>query len=317
MYTKKISRVCIVNNAYVLFQYFLLSSLEEIGHTFFFFAEDINDNIADRFEHARLCLPSSKIKVFFFLIWLKITSDVKWPFLKECEFWGQDNILITSPLLKNRKIILPEDGLLNYNFVPIKRKFKWIRRLLFGNLLSECGLGYSRNVDTMYLTGIKKIPQGLEEKVHIVDYSSIWKSSSPEKQKFIMEVFGISEDIFDIFGNNSKVLFTQPLSEDNILSEDEKIEIYKKIVENVGSDLIIKTHPREVTNYRQIFPENIVYDKPVPLELISLVGIQFAEVYTLFSTAVLNLPNNTKVNWLGCYGCSKLKNKYGTSIDMP
>lgn len=314
---KQYSRVCIANNAHVLFQYFLLSSLNEINNTYFFFTEDIKEDVASRFEHTRLCLPSGKVRQFFYIVWLKFFSDYRWPFLKSCEFWGQDNLLITSPLIKNRKIILPEDGLLNYTYRPRKRHFKRLRRFLFGNLQSECSLGYSRNVEHMYLTGAKEIPEGLKQKAQIVDYSHIWKTSSIEKKNYISKVFGMSSDVAEVFKGNPRVLFTQPLSEDKILSEDEKINIYKKLVDSVGNELIIKTHPREITNYREIFPRNVVFDKPIPLELLSLVGIRFSEVYTLFSSSVLNLPTCTKVHWLGCYGSESLKERYGDSINYP
>lgn len=312
---KKYSRVCIVNNAYALFQYFLLSKVEEINDTFFFFTEDIREEVASRFDHVRLCLPHGKLRQFFFLVWLKISADQRWPFLKTGELWGQDNLLVTSPLIKNRKIILLEDGLLNYTFKPTSKHFKSFRRLLFGNLSSESPLGYSKNVDIMYLTGAKEIPKALKQKVRIVNYVNNWTSSSEEKKQYIAKVFGITKEVIQIFEGRPKVLFTQPLSEDKLITLNEKISIYKEIIDSVGDDLIIKTHPREVTDYRVLFPNNIVFDKPVPLELLSLVGIQFGEVYTLFSSSVLNLPDNTKIHWLGSYGSdtlkSILKGKYG------
>lgn len=308
-------RVCIVNNAYVLFQFFLMSSLEEINSTFFFFTEDIKEEIAQRFNNKRLCLPKGKLRQFFFLVWLNVSADYRWPFLKTCEFWGQDNLLVTSPLLKNRKIIILEDGLLNYTFIPNNKNFKCLRKLLFGSLSSENPLGYSRNVECMFLTGVKEIPKVLSPKVHVVDYVKIWMSSSDEKKQYIAKVFGITKEVIEVFTGSPKVLFTQPLSEDKLITVDEKISIYKRIVDSVGDDLIIKTHPREVTNYKALFPNNIVFDKPVPLELLSLVGIHFGEVFTLFSSSVLNLPEETIVHWLGSYGNETLetilKARYG------
>lgn len=314
---KEYRRVCIVNNAYVLFQYFLLSSLDEIRDTYFFFTEDIKEEVAEHFDHARLCLPKGKLRQFLFLIWLNISADYRWSLLKTCEIWGQDNLLVTSPLIKNRKIILLEDGWLNYTFRPYRKNFKNLRKLLFGNLSSEFPLGYSNNVELMYLTGVKKIPVAIMNKVMVVNYSEIWNSSTVEKKQFIEKIFGITKEVIEVFNGTPRVLFTQPLSEDRILSEDEKISIYKKIVDSVGEELIIKTHPREVTDYAALFPNNKVFNKPVPLELLSLIGINFSEVYTLFSSSVLSLPKDTNIHWLGCYGSENLRAKYGNAIDSP
>lgn len=313
---KDYTRVCIVNNAYVLFQYFLLSSLEDIDKTYFFFTEDIDESVAKRFHHTRLCLPNGKIRKFLFLIWLNFFSDFKWPFLKTCEYWGQDNLLITSPLIKNRKIIIPEDGLLNYTFKPVKRNFKWIRRVLFGNLLAENPLGYSKNVDTIYLTGVKAIPNAIKNKVKIIDFSNFWNESTNQKKEFICDIFSFHQSEIDFFANKENVLFTQPLSEDGIMPETEKILIYRYILSQIPGRVVIKSHPREKTLYKEVFPECDVFSSPIPLELLSLVGVKFKSVYTLFSSAVFNLPYKTDIHWFGSCGNKYLKDRYGDTLDI-
>lgn len=312
---KEYPRVCIVNNAYVLLQYFLLSSIDDIKNTYYFFAKNLSESIAQRFDHTRLCSPDSKIQKFFFLLKLKIISNVKWPFLKTAEIWGQDNLLITSPIIKDRKIILLEDGLLNYTFIPCKRHFKCLRRLLFGNLSSECGLGYSNNVDTIYLTGIKPIPSALKKKVNIINFGDIWEKTPKNKRDYICDIFSIKQSDFDFFRGKNNVLFTQPLSEDGIMPESEKISLYKKIVESIDGDVVIKSHPREQTSYEDLFPECYVFSTPIPLELLSLVGIKFKSVYTLFSSAALNIPYDVDIHWLGSMNNKYLIKKYGDTLD--
>ena len=314
---KEFKRVCIVSNAYVLFQYFMLSSLDEIDSTFFVFTKEIPNRIAERFSHVRLCLPSKRKFInALYLIYLNIVSDFRWPFFKKCQFWGQDNLLITSPLIKNRQIILPEDGLLNYNFKPVRHKFKLMRRFLFGNLLSENGLGYSSNVSKLYLTGAKDVPKDLAEKVKIVNYAKIWNSLNSERKKFICDVFGLKQTIIDYFSDKRNVLFTQPLSEDGLVSEEEKIEIYRRVLSGIPTPVLIKCHPRETTNYKKYFPKNEIFTEPIPLELLSLVGVKFENVYTLFSTSVLNLPYSTNIHWYGTYNSKKLMDIYGKQLDQ-
>lgn len=313
---REYKRVCIVNNAYVLFQYFLLSSREEITSTYFIFTEDISEIIASKFDHSRLCLPTRSWMIPFYLLYLKLASDIKWPFFRTCEFWGQDNLLITSPLLKDRQIILPEDGLLNYTFKPARRKFRLLRKLLFGNLLSENPLGYSKNVSKIYLTGIKPIPEAIKDKVEIVRFGEIWKHLEADYKEYICSVFNICTSDIEFFVGKDNILFTQPLSEDAILPEDEKVRIYKKIIDEIPGKVVIKTHPREKTNYYVLFPECDVFSAPIPLELLSLVGVQFNNVYTLFSSAVFNLPYKANIHWLGSYDNKYLKEKYGDTLDI-
>lgn len=312
---KEYKRVCIVNNAYVLFQYFLLSSRDEIAYTYFIFTEDISENIALKFDHSRLCLPAKRWMIPFYLLYLKLVSDIKWPFFKTCEFWGQDNLLVTSPLIKNRQIILPEDGLLNYTFKPVKHKFRLLRKLLFGNLLSENGLGYSKNVSKMYLTGIKPIPEALRDKVEIIQFGAIWSRLDTNYKNYICSVFNIKTSDIEFFEGKDNILFTQPLSEDAIMPEEEKVKIYKKVISEIPGKVVIKTHPREKTDYVTLFPECDVFSAPIPLELLSLVGVQFKNVYTLFSSAVLNLPYNANIHWLGSCNNPYLKERYGDSLD--
>ncbi|MEG2256476.1 MAG: glycosyltransferase family 52, partial [Cetobacterium sp.] len=96
------------------------------------------------------------------------------------------------------------------------------------------------------------------------------------------------------------ILFTQPLSEDNIITEEEKIEIYLKIIKKYPKDrLIIKTHPREKTNYKNIFKEYLVLDNPFPFEILNILDVKFNKAITLFSTAALGLGKEVEVDFYG------------------
>lgn len=63
--------------------------------------------------------------------------------------------------------------------------------------------------------------------------------------------------------------------------------MYRHVVEkHREEDIIIKAHPREVTDYQQYFPNISVLNTKVPMELYLLLGIEIEEAITLFSTTV-------------------------------
>lgn len=74
---------------------------------------------------------------------------------------------------------------------------------------------------------------------------------------------------------------------------------------------MIKPHPREKTNYKNIFPDIELIEGKFPLEILMLLGINFKEVITIFSTAALNFKGITNVNFIGTEDNINLKEKVG------
>lgn len=48
-----------------------------------------------------------------------------------------------------------------------------------------------------------------------------------------------------IIETKNTILFTQPFSEDKVISEDEKVDLYKNYKNYDKRSLVIKAHPRE------------------------------------------------------------------------
>ena len=113
--------------------------------------------------------------------------------------------------------------------------------------------------------------------------------------------------------DKKEILFTQPLSEDRIMTENEKINLYTKIIKKYNQEtLIIKTHPREKTNYRKIFPYILILDDIFPSEFFTLFNINFDRAITLFSTAVLNLKNVKEIDFYGTEVHEELLKTFGS-----
>ena len=107
-------------------------------------------------------------------------------------------------------------------------------------------------------------------------------------------------------------MFTQPFSEDKILTEKEKVELYKDIIANYDvTKLLIKSHPREKTNYRKEFPKITVIDQRIPSELLLFTKAEFSRVITVFSTSISIFLKSSEVDFYGTEVHPKLLKYYG------
>jgi len=166
------------------------------------------------------------------------------------------------------------------------------------------------------LTGLAKIPKNIQKKVEVVDLKQLWSRKTKDEQKKIICYFGLNDELLDILKTKNIVLLTQPISEDGLVTESEKIDIYRSIIAKYDEeDIVIKPHPREKTDYSKYLKDILVFDSPVPFELFGFMGLKIEKVITLFSTAALNLDIDVEVDWLGTYNHPKLEKRIGNSLD--
>ena len=225
--------------------------------------------------------------------------------------YGDDNLLLAVPFRKNMIVI--EDGTSNYvKFIP--KKFSTRLKLVFiGEIFSYKSFGYSNNIKKVYLTGLASIPKEIAHKVEIINLRNLWNNKTLEEQNEILDIFSFDLDIKQKLIGKDIILFTQPLSEDNIVTENEKIAIYSKIIKKYPKErLIIKSHPRELTKYKEIFKDYLVLDNPFPFEILNLLDVSFIKAVTLFSTAALGLGDNIKIDFYGTEVHPKILKKFGS-----
>lgn len=226
--------------------------------------------------------------------------------------YGADHIF---PLLfKLKSSYLIEDGLLNYkppkNRNTLKKKI--IDFFLLRPLNYKC-CGYEENIKKIYLTGITFIPDKIKEKVEIINLKELWKKKKLEEKKEILAIFGFNDVVLNSIKNKKYILFTQALSEDGFMLEEEKIILYKRIISNYNEDLLVlKTHPREKTNYKKFFPKIEILDQIFPAELFELLDIKFEKVITIYSTTVLNFSNDIEIDFYGTEVNDKLLKSLGS-----
>lgn len=229
------------------------------------------------------------------------------------------------------KMYLLEDGTLNYNekilLNELKRKIKKIRinnffrRVVIEKRKDEYRrFGLSNKIEKIYLTGLLPIPELIKDKVEIIKINEMWKRLSQKDKESILSIFSLDLNKIQRFNliDNKVLLLTQPLSEDNIITEEEKIKIYREIIKKQNNkNIYIKIHPREKTNYKEIFKEfNIrIIEKNFPIELLLFLNINFDKVITLFSTGALNFKGKAEVEFIGTEKYPKLYERFG-KIEM-
>ena len=228
--------------------------------------------------------------------------------------FGSDHF-IAFDIFRKYTYTLIEDGIGNYydykkGNIP-KNSIKYFaRRLKYGNFF-----GVSDNCKKIILTGLAKIPKNIQNKVEVVDLKQLWSKKTKDEQQKIISFFGLNDELLDILKTKDIVLLTQPISEDGLVTESEKIDIYRSIISKYDKDnLVVKTHPRETTDYKKYFPDTLVLDEPFPFEILNFLGIKFKKVATLMSTAGLNLCEDTEVEWYGTAIHPKLEEKIGDTI---
>ena len=322
-----VKKICYVDTIYSLLLFLLLNITEE---TLYFFGENIPKNVAENFKNYKYLTKEYKskgckkdiIKYFFFknlYLFLKKNN------LFDKEIYLQDHLVFSNFFLNNiKKCYLLEDGLLNYNEILLdKENEKIIKSNIFFNLKkryiekvrkkNKC-FGLSESIQKIYLTGILPIPELIKNKVEIINIEEKWNNLEKKNKEEILSYFNISlENIKNLESMKNKVLLiTQPLSEDKIISEEEKIKIYKEKLEKYKfENVVIKPHPREKTDYKKIFNEVNVLEKNFPIEILSLLGINFYEVVTLFSTAALNLKGRSNINFIGTNNNIEIEKSFG------
>jgi hypothetical protein len=220
-----------------------------------------------------------------------------------------DQDVVTRYFIKNKKNIdLYEHGSVNYqeNFDDLTQK---IKSKIFG---MEKPYGRNKYIKNIYLRGTGKIPKDIEDKVVLIDIEYLWSLIEKESEDRIFEIFGLDSEEIKKVRSKEIILFTQPFSEDNVLSEKEKIELYKHIIENYNIEkLLIKSHPREKTNYKKEFPKITVIDQRIPSELLLFTKANFSRVVTVFSTSISIFLKKSEVDFYGTEAHPKLFKYYG------
>lgn len=307
-----ITRIDICGSLYSLLLYLLTTNIKEISETYFFFSYSIPSEVSKHFQNLYIA-KKYKNKLFeaIYYSFIKYFKYIRWPFLRHAEIYGADHLKLAFSLVGSRKITVIEDGVMTYKNIPISRN-SFFYKIVFGPLATTKYFGQHNQANKIILTGILPYKNNFHIPIQYININNLWKCSSIEKQNFIKKIYNITNDDILIMKGRTEIIFTQPLSEDNIITESEKITIYKKLLKNTNyNNIIFRPHPRETTDYSKYFPNCYIYNKKLPFELLCLCGISFDKAYTIFSTIVYTLPKHTKIIFGGTKMHPNLVKKFG------
>lgn len=298
---KNVSNVCMVDTIYTLFLYMIIVGEKKFNETFFFCSQTMPQEIIEKLnQYHCFKFPKQEWGKRLFRIILFWSAKYRFPFLKYCKIYGGDNYFFSSGIVGNRKMILIEDGIANYSISSPILKPSWIKRHLMGPIAAEGSGGISTRVEKIILTGLSSIPKQIKEKVEIVSIQQQWNILSENYKEFILSLFNFSLSMIDTISKYDNIFLTQPMAEDGLITKEEEVNLYKRLLEKCNKkSLLIKVHPRDTINYQEIFPEAYILNAKIPMEVITLIGIHYKDVYTVFSTAALSLPYKTNIHFMG------------------
>jgi len=310
-------RVCVVETIYSFLLYLLYSTEDEIKNTYFFTSSILASLLKNKgIDYHCFKNKEKGILRILFKISLKFFSHFRWRFLKTACFFGQDHIQFFAGLVKNRKYTLIEDSPFIFSNFPntffykqdkkMRKSFAYnIVRFLYGNTFA-CGFGQNNQSENIILTQEHDLKFLNDKQTTLLNLEKSWQNSSAEKQKLILDLFNIDLSAPIFSKNKSIIILTSPFTVDMPnFTEQEQIDLYREIVESYDKNkVVIKTHPRDKINYSNFFPDIEVFNKPIPMQLLSLLGVRFEKAVTVFSSSVLDFPYEIEIEKIGT-SCNK------------
>lgn len=294
----KFKNIVCCDSEYSLFIYFLVTNYN-VNESLFFYSQRLNKIYRDKLSTNGVYLKTYRGKSRFVAFLLNIVYYLYVKILlvtkraKGLPAYGFDFLQFSSPIIaSSSSFSLIEDGLGNYeepDIVLDSYKSSKIKRCL-----NYCGLyyptwGVSESVDRIFLTSLSTIPSSIESKVVKISLQDWWLSLDPSRKDLLLNFF--LGDISLSKNSNKCVILTQCWSEYKIMTEQQKVDIYRRIIDIVGKskqydEILLKVHPAETTDYKQYFSDITILNYPVPLQILELLGYNFKTMITVNSTAI-------------------------------
>ncbi|TLS80844.1 hypothetical protein FD722_17515 [Photobacterium damselae subsp. damselae] len=305
--TREYTKVMLTESLYSLALYIFINH-NIVDDTLFLLGNNFNiDRVKSKLNNFIIYDHDETKKISKFKRILLANKIVKGEFryilklIKDKRLYGHDHLPI-SPLFFNMNMTLIEDGTSNY-IEP--EKLPRYKTNLYSFFRTQAYFrGYDKNTKEVFLTDKGKVNNLLVGKTKLIDFRLFLNNINIMLDGSFCPNFKVKD--------RTILLVTQPLSEDYILDEIEKISIYRKIIDDYKDrNIIIKPHPREKTNYKDIFPQCTIANNSFLVEAL-LLDDNISEVVTLFSTAIeMNYKKGRKIIKLGTLDNSKLINKFG------
>ncbi|MGF6101275.1 hypothetical protein M2429_002207 [Enterobacter sp. A4] len=299
--------ICVVNNIHGLFMYYLVRP-EDFKKTTFIVSDGISQDVKRKLPSSVL-FPSFNnypklISLLLRAIYYRYKNFCLHLKMKKSKVYGHDHLYFSQLYIKRSAgFVLIEDGLANYASSKQNRK-SLFRKYLFGS--SGPFFGWGDDINEIILSGIVNIPEEISRKVTQIDISKSWNNLSSIQKNYFLDLFS-DEPYVPL---SKVVIFTQPFSEDGMMSETEKIAIYKVLYEHYCSiydknEICIKSHPRENTDYSRYFDCTFIQSK-IPGQIMILMD-QPEVLATIYSSVGFVKGNAQTHVWGTSFNESLLK----------
>lgn len=317
----KNKNICWPSTIYALLLYLLYAEDKDICETRYIFSKGFPKGIAERVKYGYLYQgPCQFGNLFIDWLILRLYNLFTLPFLhKNDKLYIQDHNQDCIKYIYNHEYVLLEDAPEHSYYILDSGKSSYGNQILstINRKVNGKTTFVERLCDFLY-SPLQSYPFGsnskavaailsvddpsrfLQKKKKIIlpkFDNNYWMSFSELKRKKILEIYDLTNNDLDIFRNAKYVFLTQPLYPD-FVTQDEHIKIIKTILSNYDiNKVLIKTHPRDNLDYSKFFPGIAVSSKPIPVQLFSLLGVEFERAITVFSTSVYQF--SCEIDWYG------------------
>lgn len=212
------------------------------------------------------------------------------------EIYAIDGVSTINLRMNFKKVsyIVSEHAKNNFQINMLLHKLAVRISLIFDRLnIIVAYSGCSKYVSAIEVSENKNLVSYLKEKKIIVyNVAEMVQKLDDKKKNKILELYALAYDkkLLDIHGDVN-ILLTAPLLEDGLVDTSEKAEQCWKSLVNTYADkecrLLIKAHPRDKTDYGKIFPDSIVVNNLVSVEVLAFAtNLGIGKVLNLYSSTV-------------------------------
>lgn len=324
---KNISNVCIVDSVYTLFLYSLIIDDDQLEKTYYFVSSGIAESIIKNLKQVTYVpnVKGFKSGKLYRFVTLRLLSGIRFPFLKKAKIWRHDHIPLSWFLIGNRRYTCIEDGPIIWSTYVNCGKYEsdklfWekshsLKDFILKAVLSpvyRAEIGSNSLCEEMIVTTDDYHDFREGKKITKINPSALWKNASDVKKNYIKYLYSLSQADIDAAKAKKTVLITQPFSSDGVITEVEQIAIYRKMLEGTNiADVLIKPHPRDKIDYGKYFPSAMVFEKPLPFQLLSIIGIKFNRAITVCSSTITSFDYKLDIEISGTTVHPKLVETYG------
>jgi hypothetical protein len=212
--------------------------------------------------------------------------------------WNPYSLYTISSFIykKSRNVTLVEDGSNLYAFPKPKKLKLYIKKYIYG---VSTEFYKDEKVNSILVQFPRKYPNHLQNKVKYLDVNTYFEKLTDSQKEKIVSLFLPEKDLHllrSIDSSKSIVILSQPLSEDGLCSEDEKISSYRKLVDKYRTNfnIVLKKHPRERTNYN--FDDVLELDGEFPSEVFTMLNFEFEKALGICTSAINLIRAKERLN---------------------